>query len=52
MIGYNPEVNLITVTTRFTTNKTYFPVASYNYIRQFFEKMISETNQKLILKRS
>jgi hypothetical protein len=49
---YSKEINRLTVTSRFTTNTTYFPRVDYEPVRQFFEKMIYETNQKLTIKKS
>ncbi len=49
--SYIPELHTLTVSANIAINHTYFDVADYPVIREFFEKVIEDNNQVLVLKK-
>ena len=47
-IAYDEATNSFNVNSKFQANETVFPVAAYDYIRKFFEKMVQETNHTVV----
>lgn len=50
-IAYAEDINELTVYTRYSENNSYIPAESYDFLRAFYEKIIEEQNEKLVLKK-
>lgn len=50
-VSYMPEIRTLTVAANVAVNNTYFNVADYAAIREFFQRVIEDNNQVLVFKK-
>jgi hypothetical protein len=50
-VSYMPEIRTLTVSANVGINTTYFGVADYAAIREFFQRVIEDNNQVLVFKK-
>lgn len=51
-MGYFPEMHIFTINTSFSINNTYYDAGEYAAIRDFFKKMIDNTNEMVAFKKT
>ena len=51
-ISFDSTSGMLSVISKFSVNETTFPVADYEHVKAFFEKMIQSQNSVLVLKRT